>query len=49
MVSVGVGLARKHLCFYFVNPLATLQEGMLKRNRTSLYTQTLALPKSCSP
>ena len=23
--------------------------GMLKRNRTSLYAQTLALPKSCSP
>ena len=23
VVSVGVGLARKHLCFYFVTPLVT--------------------------
>ncbi|WP_185908917.1 hypothetical protein [Campylobacter troglodytis] len=30
VASVGVGLARKCLCFYFVTPLVPLREGMLK-------------------
>ena len=43
----GVGLEKRHLCFYFVKPLVPLREGMLKCNRTSLYAQTLALQKNC--
>ena len=41
------GHGAKNTCiFTSYYTLITLREGMLKRNRTSLYTQTLTLPKS---
>ncbi|TQR61651.1 hypothetical protein DMC01_00355 [Campylobacter troglodytis] len=45
MARVDVGL-KMSVFLLRATRLVTLREGMLKRNRTSLYAQTLALQKN---